>query len=122
VTAGSGRLSVSEFPKVTVDNRALYVYTSCTTGLPKAAIIRRMRLMNWTHCFAGMIETGPTDVPQHRRRGYDRRRPRQWRLGGHSRQILRRRVLGRPRGPSRNVSASLSTSDFFRRCADDAKA
>jgi hypothetical protein len=30
------RLSVSELPKVTVDNRALHVYTSGTTGLLKA--------------------------------------------------------------------------------------
>jgi fatty-acyl-CoA synthase len=48
------------FP-VSVDDRALYVYTSGTTGLPKAAKISHYRLMMWTHWFAGMMETGPSD-------------------------------------------------------------
>jgi fatty-acyl-CoA synthase len=55
------RLPASELPKVTVDDRALYVYTSGTTGLPKAAIVSHLRLMNWTHWFAGMMETRPSD-------------------------------------------------------------
>ena len=46
---------------VSIDDRALYVYTSGTTGLPKAAKISHYRLMVWTHWFAGMMETGPTD-------------------------------------------------------------
>jgi fatty-acyl-CoA synthase len=56
-----GVLAASERTAVTVDDRALYVYTSGTTGLPKAAIVSHFRLMNWTHWFAGMMETQPTD-------------------------------------------------------------
>jgi fatty-acyl-CoA synthase len=44
-----------------IDDRALYVYTSGTTGLPKAAKISHYRLMVWTHWFAGMMDTVPTD-------------------------------------------------------------
>ncbi|HMA75343.1 MAG TPA: long-chain-acyl-CoA synthetase [Xanthobacteraceae bacterium] len=44
-----------------IDDLALYVYTSGTTGLPKAAKISHYRLMIWTHWFAGMMETGPAD-------------------------------------------------------------
>ena len=54
-------LAASERTAVTVDDRALYVYTSGTTGLPKAAIVSHFRLMNWTHWFAGMMETQPAD-------------------------------------------------------------
>ena len=46
---------------VTIDDRALYMYTSGTTGLPKAAIIDHRRLMTWSHWFAGMMDTGPAD-------------------------------------------------------------
>ena len=46
---------------VSIDDRALYVYTSGTTGLPKAAKISHYRLMVWTHWFAGMMGTGPAD-------------------------------------------------------------
>jgi fatty-acyl-CoA synthase len=55
------RLDAAQLPEVTVDDRALYVYTSGTTGLPKAAIVSHLRLMNWTHWFAGMTETRPSD-------------------------------------------------------------
>jgi fatty-acyl-CoA synthase len=50
-----------ECPPVGIDDLALYVYTSGTTGLPKAARISHYRLMVWTHWFAGMMETGPDD-------------------------------------------------------------
>ena len=53
--AGDERVAVS------IDDRALYVYTSGTTGLPKAAKISHYRLMIWTHWFAGMMETQPCD-------------------------------------------------------------
>jgi fatty-acyl-CoA synthase len=53
--AGDERVAVS------IDDRALYVYTSGTTGLPKAAKISHYRLMMWTHWFAGMMETQPCD-------------------------------------------------------------
>ncbi len=46
---------------VTIDDLALYVYTSGTTGLPKAANITHYRLMIWTHWFAGMMQTRPDD-------------------------------------------------------------
>jgi fatty-acyl-CoA synthase len=54
-------LATLERARITVDDRALYVYTSGTTGPPKAAIVSHFRLMNWTHWFAGMMETGPSD-------------------------------------------------------------
>ena len=54
-------LAAYERTSVSIDDRALYVYTSGTTGLPKAAKISHYRLMVWTHWFAGMMETGPTD-------------------------------------------------------------
>ena len=46
---------------MTIDDRALYIYTSGTTGLPKAANVSHARLMQWSHWFAGMMETGPSD-------------------------------------------------------------
>jgi fatty-acyl-CoA synthase len=54
-------LGRDECPPVGIDDLALYVYTSGTTGLPKAARISHYRLMVWTHWFAGMMETGPDD-------------------------------------------------------------
>jgi fatty-acyl-CoA synthase len=54
-------LAGPESQPVSIDDRALYVYTSGTTGLPKAANISHYRLMVWTHWFAGMMDTGPAD-------------------------------------------------------------
>ncbi len=54
-------LAADERAPVSVDDRALYVYTSGTTGLPKAAKISHYRLMMWTHWFAGMTHTKPRD-------------------------------------------------------------
>ena len=42
-------------------DRALYIYTSGTTGLPKAANVSHFRLMQWSHWFAGMMDTRPSD-------------------------------------------------------------
>ncbi len=44
-----------------LDDRALYIYTSGTTGLPKAAIVSHLRVMQWSHWFAGMMDTQPSD-------------------------------------------------------------
>jgi fatty-acyl-CoA synthase len=44
-----------------IEDRALYIYTSGTTGLPKAAIISHYRVMMWSHWFAGMMDTRPSD-------------------------------------------------------------
>jgi fatty-acyl-CoA synthase len=54
-------LTASERVAVGIDDRALYVYTSGTTGLPKAAKISHYRLMMWTHWFAGMMDTQAGD-------------------------------------------------------------
>jgi fatty-acyl-CoA synthase len=45
----------------TLDTTALYIYTSGTTGLPKAARVSHYRLMQWSHWFAGMLDTRPGD-------------------------------------------------------------
>jgi fatty-acyl-CoA synthase len=44
-----------------IDSTALYIYTSGTTGLPKAARVSHYRLMQWSHWFAGMMDTKPDD-------------------------------------------------------------
>jgi fatty-acyl-CoA synthase len=44
-----------------IDATALYIYTSGTTGLPKAAKVSHFRLMQWSHWFAGMMDTQPQD-------------------------------------------------------------
>jgi fatty-acyl-CoA synthase len=45
----------------TLDTTALYIYTSGTTGLPKAARVSHYRLMQWSHWFAGMLDTRSSD-------------------------------------------------------------
>ena len=55
------RLNESELRPVTTDDRALYMYTSGTSGLPKAASISHGRIMQWSHWFAGLMDTQPTD-------------------------------------------------------------
>jgi len=54
-------LSESERPPLAIEDPALYIYTSGTTGLPKAASVSHGRVMQWTHWFAGMLDTKPTD-------------------------------------------------------------
>jgi fatty-acyl-CoA synthase len=54
-------LTGAECPLPSIMDPALYIYTSGTTGLPKAARISHFRLMQWTHWFAGMMDTRPTD-------------------------------------------------------------
>src|SRR5256886_4685105 len=55
------RLSDSEAPAPALEDRALFIYTSGTTGLPKAANVSHFRLMQWTHWFAGLMDTAPSD-------------------------------------------------------------
>jgi fatty-acyl-CoA synthase len=51
----------SEYQPPSIADPALYIYTSGTTGLPKAAKVSHFRLIQWTHWFAGMLDTRPTD-------------------------------------------------------------
>ena len=55
------KLSEEERQPLTIEDRALYIYTSGTTGFPKAASISHGRLMQWSHWFAGLMDTQPTD-------------------------------------------------------------
>jgi fatty-acyl-CoA synthase len=54
-------LSASERPDLTVEDRALFIFTSGTTGLPKAANINHFRLMLAANAFAAAMNTGPDD-------------------------------------------------------------
>lgn len=54
-------LAGSEYRPPTISDRALYIYTSGTTGLPKAVNVSHARLMQWSHWFAGMMDTRPDD-------------------------------------------------------------
>ncbi len=40
---------------LTIEDRALHIFTSGTTGLPKAANVSHARVMQWSHWFAGMM-------------------------------------------------------------------
>ncbi|HEX3437949.1 MAG TPA: long-chain-acyl-CoA synthetase [Pseudacidobacterium sp.] len=48
-------LHADERPRLTIEDRALYIFTSGTTGLPKAANVSHARVMQWGHWFAGMM-------------------------------------------------------------------
>ena len=54
-------LTAAENQAPPIDATALYIYTSGTTGLPKAAKVSHYRLMQWSHWFAGMMDTKPED-------------------------------------------------------------
>jgi fatty-acyl-CoA synthase len=54
-------LTAAERAAPPIDATALYIYTSGTTGLPKAAKVSHYRLMQWSHWFAGMMDTKPQD-------------------------------------------------------------
>ena len=41
-------------PRITLHNRALRIFTSGTTGMPKAAEVSHRKLILWTHWFAGL--------------------------------------------------------------------
>jgi fatty-acyl-CoA synthase len=55
-------LSDAERPDITIEDKALFIFTSGTTGLPKAANINHFRLMLAANGFAGVMNTGPDDV------------------------------------------------------------
>src|SRR6266851_324834 len=55
------RLHSSERKPLSIKDLALYIYTSGTTGLPKAAKVSHFRLMQWSHWFAGMMDTRQSD-------------------------------------------------------------
>jgi fatty-acyl-CoA synthase len=55
-------LTEAERPAVTIEDKALFIFTSGTTGLPKAANINHFRLMLAANGFAGVMNTGPEDV------------------------------------------------------------
>jgi len=56
-----GKLDASERRSVTIEDRALYIFTSGTTGLPKAAQVSHGRLMQTSHWFSGMMNIRPAD-------------------------------------------------------------
>jgi fatty-acyl-CoA synthase len=51
----------SESMPPAIDATALYIYTSGTTGLPKAAKVSHYRVMQWSHWFAGLMDTQTSD-------------------------------------------------------------
>ena len=55
------KISDIERRPLTIKDGALYIYTSGTTGLPKAARVSHYRVMQWSHWFAGMMDTGSND-------------------------------------------------------------
>jgi len=54
-------LAAAECPLPLLADRALLIYTSGTTGLPKAANVSHLRLMQWSHWFAGLTDMKPGD-------------------------------------------------------------
>jgi fatty-acyl-CoA synthase len=57
----SGPVAPEECAYPSLRDPALYIYTSGTTGLPKAARVSHLRIMQWTHWFAGMMQVTDQD-------------------------------------------------------------
>src|SRR5262249_3557390 len=55
------KLGKNERRRLTIEDRALFVYTSGTTGLPKAANMNHYRVMLASHAFAGVMDTSADD-------------------------------------------------------------
>jgi fatty-acyl-CoA synthase len=55
------RLTSAQCALPSITDRALYIYTSGTTGMPKAANVSHYRLMQWSHWFAGLLDTQRND-------------------------------------------------------------
>jgi fatty-acyl-CoA synthase len=54
-------LTGQERRETVIDDLALYIFTSGTTGLPKAARVSHARVMQWSHWFAGMMQATADD-------------------------------------------------------------
>lgn len=60
-TFDGAALSAAERPHLTIEDQALFIFTSGTTGMPKAANVNHFRLMLAANAFAGVMNTGPDD-------------------------------------------------------------
>jgi fatty-acyl-CoA synthase len=54
-------LSEADAPHVRLEDRALRIFTSGTTGLPKAAEVSHRKAIAWTHWFSGLAGLGEAD-------------------------------------------------------------
>ncbi len=60
-TLSGAPLNAEEMRDVTLKDRALYIFTSGTTGMPKAAIVTHRRVMNWSLWFSGLTDASSQD-------------------------------------------------------------
>ena len=51
----SNKLGENERLELSIEDRALYIFTSGTTGLPKAANVSHARVLQWSYWFSGMM-------------------------------------------------------------------